>query len=732
MRRLLLFLLASAVGFIAKGAVEATSLYAVTSGDTLVKDSSSYLLEEVVIRASPVSRKTDRFVLVVPLSISKDGVELLQQAPGVWLSDDQIAINGSSGTKVFVDNREIRLTKELLMVYLHSLKSEQIARIEVVPMTGADGDANAQGGAIHIYMRHRTDNGMQGNLSVTTALSSSLQYYQPSGNLSLHHGKWEVYTFASSTFTPENKEKIIADRSYFADEKNFKSETWRKQPSRYGVFRVGVIHTIDTLNSVGGEFEYIRRSSVGHSQSASFLTTGPSTGSDAMLESQGIYRQKEVYNMYSAAVNFIHRLDANGSVVKFIADYMSKEQHNNNQYATNQRMGNVTKDTLYRSYSQAVYQIGTVDLNWKQQFSKQTYGQVGVKYTYTSLEDDARYEGMQSDGSWTNNKMYEYGLHYHEQIGAAYATYAHEWKYGAIHAGLRGEYTQTSDRTHHQTRGYWDWFPHLDVTLYGDELRRWMLVGQYARYIERPAFAALSPNRIQTSDYSYVIGNPALRPTYITKFSATLVYNYRYTFTVGGNLHRDLIREFAKEDVLQPDVSYIIYENHYRENHWFVAVSVPWQPTTWLNLNTNLIGVKQDIRLSRNTPYVSHYLYFGNADITFYLPSEYALEGQYRGASRLYSGNSGIEPFHVFSIRLRKKWKEGNYVATVGVDNVLNRKNNYFSQLPAYTATSRYQSGISGRLVKFAFTWNFTQGKKVRTMTVEKQTDHERSRLEGK
>ena len=45
-----------------------------------------------------------------------------------------------------------------------------------------------------------------------------------------------------------------------------------------------------------------------------------------------------------------------------------------------------------------------------------------------------------------------------------------------------------------------------------------MLIGQYGRYIERPTFSALNPNRIQTSEYSYLIGNPMLRPTYINKF----------------------------------------------------------------------------------------------------------------------------------------------------------------------------------------------------------------------
>lgn len=211
------------------------------------------------------------------------------------------------------------------------------------------------------------------------------------------------------------------------------------------------------------------------------------------------------------------------------------------------------------------------------------------------------------------------------------------------------------------------------------------------RYIERPTFSALNPNRIQTSEYSYLIGNPMLRPTYINKFSITLVYNFRYTLTVGGNLHHDLIRQFGKEDAENSDISYVINENHNRENHWFVAITAPWQPLNWLNLNASFIGVRQDIRMYREDDYFGHFLYFANANATVLLPSDYSLEAQYNGVSRLYSGNSGIDPRHTFNLHLRKKWKDGRCVATLGVDNIFNRYNSYFSNVPSYSSQNRFE-----------------------------------------
>ena len=62
----------------------------------------------------------------------------------MWLSDGTISINGAQGAKVFVDDREIRLTGEELLAYLRSLKSEDIKRIEVIPIAGVEYEASTK------------------------------------------------------------------------------------------------------------------------------------------------------------------------------------------------------------------------------------------------------------------------------------------------------------------------------------------------------------------------------------------------------------------------------------------------------------------------------------------------------------------------------------------------------------------------------------------------------------
>ena len=71
-----------------------------------------------------------------------------------------------------------------------------------------------------------------------------------------------------------------------------------------------------------------------------------------------------------------------------------------------------------------------------------------------------------------------------------YASFSTEINRWAFIAGLRGEYTRTANESDRIKRDYFDLFPSLSATYAFNNLKTWMLVGQYTRNIERPAFYA--------------------------------------------------------------------------------------------------------------------------------------------------------------------------------------------------------------------------------------------------
>ena len=49
------------------------------------------------------------------------------------MDDKKITINGKSGAKVMVNDRELRMDQSQLLTYLRSLKAEDVSKIEVIP-----------------------------------------------------------------------------------------------------------------------------------------------------------------------------------------------------------------------------------------------------------------------------------------------------------------------------------------------------------------------------------------------------------------------------------------------------------------------------------------------------------------------------------------------------------------------------------------------------------------------
>ena len=149
-------------------------------------------LHGVEVKASAIRRLPDRFVVRVedmPAAIGKDGKELLQAAPGVWIDDKKITINGKSGAKVMVNDRELRMDQSQLLTYLRSLKAEDVSKIEVIPQAGAEYSADTAGGIIKITLKRNRADGVMGNVSLIGSVSKTSTMVTPSASVNVQGGR---------------------------------------------------------------------------------------------------------------------------------------------------------------------------------------------------------------------------------------------------------------------------------------------------------------------------------------------------------------------------------------------------------------------------------------------------------------------------------------------------------------------------------------------------------------
>lgn len=685
-------------------------------------------LSAVVVEASSITREADRFVMQVndhnPAMLNKDAAEILQTAPGVWVDGRGVSINGSGGTKIFINDREIKLTSRELIDYLKNYRSSDIARVEVIPQAGAEYSAESQGGVIRISLRRRLENGINGNVMMQTAQGENYEQYKPSASINALTGKLAWNVAVSGYKITKSKTDIEETRFFHAHENDyFQSQGYIKAKPSLNTGRLGVVYDVDDWHSFGAELEYWAK----NTKTPSFTRTTAMTGGKA-INSTGDYFQNEKDHNFSATFNYIHKIDTIGSSFKFIVDYTDKEVIAKNDYHSIFETSYGFIDSMYRNESRADYQIYTLDVMLNKQFQNNIKLTAGGRYARNEMYNHTFFESMYNS-QWISDKDGNYSLRYVENIGALYGTLAMKLGNMDILAGLRGEYVHTVGKNEFDKKNV-DLFPNLSLTYAFNAMRTFMLIGQYARNIQRPNFWYLNPNRVQYSDYSYMIGNPHLRPTYINRISLTAVYKYRYTFTVGANMHNDLIREVTRQDLSDPDIKFITPENHYRENHYFVAISSPIKFANWFSVNTSFVGVKQDIQEKKGDKTKSHYLYFLNATANITLPAEFYLELSANCASRLYSANTGIEPRQLFHAEVKKKLFDNRFNVSLGIHNIFDSRAAYFAKTDEYSAATKMTDGWDSRLLKVGVQYNFNLGKIFKKHTIEKSLDIEKGRME--
>jgi outer membrane receptor protein involved in Fe transport len=685
-------------------------------------------LSEVVVSASTITREPDRFVMQinnVPSMMNKDASEVLRLAPGVWVDDNGVSINGSSGAKVFINERELRLNKKELVDYLRNFRSSDIARVEVIPQAGAEYSADSQSGIVKILLRKQLENGVSGNVMFGTSQGKYVSTYRPSGTINARVGLWTLNASASVEFVDEGKDELTSTRDFYNETDNsFYSRSYMNQRPHSGIGRIGAIYEPDRRNSFGVEFEFFSKKTSVPSLAKRIINENGVT-----IDETSDYRQDENDRNLSATFNYIYRLDTIGSVLKFITDYTDKKVKGDNDYHSVSSLQDFTKDSVYQSNSRSRYKVFNADISLNKQLQRGMKYSFGAKYTHNDMSDSVLYESLYHS-VWQPLKDYSFSLDYKEDIGAVYGTFAGSIGGLSLSAGLRGEYTHVSGREHDMKQSYLDLFPNATISYSFNAMRTFMLIGQYSRNIQRPNFWYLNPNRIQYSDYSYMIGNPNLRPTYVNRFSVTAVYKYRYTLTIGGNLHKDLIREVSKIDPANPDVYYITPENHHAVNHYFVAVNFPLRITKICDMNVNFVGVKEDIRGTEADARKSYLYYFVNVTANLTLPAKFYLELSYNGTSRLYSTNAGIKSRQLFNATIKRQFINDRITASLGINNIFDSKVAYFTNTERFDNNMKGVEGFSSRYVRLGIQYNFNSGKSFKKREIERALNGEKSRLE--
>ena len=687
-----------------------------------VMHASATGIQSVEVKARLVRREADRFVVDVanaPAAIGKDGIELLERAPGVWIDGEKISINGKSGSKVYVNDRELRMEPEQLLTYLRSLRAEEIQKIEVVPTTGADYDADSAGGIIRITLKKRRENGVDGSVSFNTSQGTIIHRYDPSANINVHSGRADFYASAWGSF---GKDRTTTDEQtlYNTADKALNAHSEMKGRNRSFGASAGAVVEIDDKNSVGAEAEYWRnRNGEPNNTYTDFRDGGTLTHTDSHFDNLN------VRNNYSATFNYIRKIDTLGSTLKLLLDYTRRETDAGNDNFSRITAPGSAADSTYRDNAASVYNVATATLALEKNFSPRWSLKAGAKYTYNDMHNNALYEYRKGD-AWLRNEQQSFTIDYTENIAAAYGIVSAKLGDWSLVAGLRGEYTHTTGKDVGQD--YFSLFPNANVSFALSKEKGWSLIAQYARTIERPRFWCLSPQRMQISDYTYQTGNPSLDPSFKQDVSLTLVAAHKYTLTAGVQLVGDEIQQTMQADPENPDLLQLAWVNYDATKNCYASVNLPFQPAKWWQLNANVTYMRRGQRVEQHGAEEFFNWGFVNLSTTFTLPAKFYIDLSYRYQSRLDLGNCWVEPDHRLQAGVKKRFGD-RFTASFSVQNLLDQGQEIGAHGDGFVRTMKARQTWSNRSFRIGLTYNFKSGKAFKRKAVEAGSADEKSRL---
>ena len=710
-----------------KNVVQAINLTTNIDLGDITLETDAQAIDEVVVTAQLIRREADRFVVDVansPIAIGKDGEELLKSSPGIWIQDDKISINGASGSKIYLNDREVKMEDAQLIAYLRSLSANDIQRIEIVPQSGADYDAASAGGIIKITTKKRLDAGLQGSASLTANGTKGLYNVMPSVSLNYNSGNLNLYgrTWAGIS----GQQYTTTEHTDYTSGTLIDAATEMDDDSRWAGINLGFVYDITPKHSIGAE---VQHNYWGNSDITDTWTEHTALGTT--MRSDGDYASSMTSNMTTATLNYIYKLDDMGSTLKFIGDYtrQATPQHNDFKDANyNILTPSVVRDSTHRYDANSRYHLATATVALEKVLSPKVTLKAGAKYTYNNNANYADYEYLEGE-AWMPNLTQSYDIGYNENIGAAYAIATARLGRVSLVGGLRGECTWFRSNDGAVKQNYFDLFPNANVSYALTADGAYSLIAQYSRTISRPSFWALSPNETKISEYMIQRGNPNLKPSYNNSVSVTAVLKYKYTLTMGIQIMENAIQQATIVDEKNPELLILQTINYPTLNNLFASVNLPFQITKWWSANVNSTAMYMGQRIYPEEPVRRVFMLQANAQMSFSLPKEFYIELDGHFVHGAQVGNTRIKDFGNMNVMLKKRLLDNKLTLSLGATNILNLPQTITIEEASFKRVMTAKQPWSSAAVKFSVSYNFNSGKQFRAKSVESGSAEDRGRL---
>lgn len=703
---------------------------------TITLEESPEVIEEITLKGDMIVREADRFVMKnlseSPLAKGRDSYDMLKLAPGVWADNNgSISINGKSGVKIIINEREVRMTGDQLMAYLKAIPAENLQKIEILPQSGADYDANSSSGVIKITLRRLRESGTSGSVTLGGGISTTTPSHTIDPNININHksGRWNTYASLSlSQYRFSIGANVpMQETTEYDNGATLTSTSSLVSSNIHGGGMVGAIYELSERGSLGVEYN------IWHSPDSPSHTTSTlhyTLGGDSELH-ESYYEQRQARTNQSVTANYIHKLDNDATTLKIIGDWAGTTTtgvniNNNRMVHTVGGTALPAIDSLYTNNSLANYSYYTLTAAMEHKLSDISTLSVGAKYTLTDTYSATDYAYKRGD-EWLSLGEYNQLTDYNEHIGALYGIFSTLFSSGAsLSTGLRAEYTSIPVLN----QEYVSLFPHINYSQPLTPSQSVILSASYKRGIHRPSFWQMNPVRNQLSEYSYQVGNPDLKPVYSNELALTTILSQRYSLTLGAYLQDGIISQLSMVDEADPTGRTLKYIHSNLNNlyQYYIQLSVPAQLTPWWTLNANVLGVMLDQRITSEDSNNRTFTAQGFMTNTFTLTKGWSLDLTGYFMSDAQIGNLTQKGNGNISLAVRKQCLDNKVTISLGVNNLFDAPQLVISSGEGFSR-SHIEPNFWTRSINLSIRYNFQAGKMFRAKSVESGAAEEKGRM---
>ncbi len=549
-------------------------------------------LNEVTVSSKKplIEHKIDRVIFNVENSITAiggDALDAIGKAPGVHVNGTEgISLAGKSTVSLMIDDKLMELGGEELAEVLHSIPSENIARIEVITAPPAKYDAAGNSGMINIVTKKRKQQGLNGSVTGNLA-QNSLTSARGAGAFNYRKDKLNIY---GNTSFGDNYSKPIERQTAFYPDEQWNQVNHVDNLNNYHYSQLGADYDINPRSVIGILYTY-----AGSTPKMIEHINGTWAGAGNSIDSfvntsahDANFGERNVVNL-----NYVWKIDSTGKKLSTDGDFFTRTGRMVRDFTTNDLLTDGTPtgiNSTDRSTGEQVLYIGSVkaDMELPTPFAKISFG---AKASWIHVVSDNVFQYLDT-GAYITDPTKTNKFDYHENTQALYLSVQKKLsKQWDAQAGLRGEYTQTQANSitiaQVNNTQYFKLFPTAYLQYTPNENNVFNL--NYNRRIDRPNMLQINPFRRYLTPSSYEEGNPFLQPSYTSNLEFSYTLKSNYTFTTYVQHTTQAASQILDVDTVNKGL-YYRYANIGTSTNYGITASAVISPAKWWESNTQFYG----------------------------------------------------------------------------------------------------------------------------------------------